>query len=159
MITAQLCYLNSKIFYDTVNFILYKNADGIKLLKMVSKLNDRFLWYGTGRNYNKVKYGIKEDFDEVIVEGTIEDVQNECKQIEELLSDKKWENDEFRIELLLAAQGVCVCAEQYEKLMGKNPARTVDVDKWLEKFSQKWLEKNKPSELFRLQDVFNVLEK
>ncbi len=146
-------------FYSAVNFILYNKENAIQILKMVSQLNNHINWQKVSRNYYRIKYNLQTAFDEVIENGTLEDVQNECKQIEALLTDKTWKNDEFRIEMLSAAQGVCVCAEQCAKIMGKNTARTVDVVKWLTLYSQKWLEKNKPSELYRVQELFTILEK
>ena len=42
-------------------------------------------------------------------------------------------------------------------LLPKPQKITTDVNQWLEKFSKKWLEKNKPSELFRIQEMSTVL--
>lgn len=155
---SPLTQINDE-FYEAVNFILYKNDNAIQIFKQVSAIVSKVNWLRVARNYTKIKYNIENIYDNVIVDGTLESIQADCKQIEALLQNDKWENDEFRIEMLLAAQGACVCAEQYQKIMGANPLRTVDVQQWLTLYSQKWLEKNKPSELYRVQDVFTILER
>lgn len=146
-------------FYSAVNFVWYQNENAIQILKKISRLNGCIKWMRTCRNYVKIKYNIKDELDQTIYESTLAQIQSEYKQIEADLTDKEWKNDEIRVEMLLAAQGACVCAEQYEKIMGNNPERLVDAQAWLTLYSQKWLEKNKPSELYKIQDVFTVLEK
>ena len=44
------------------------------------------------------------------------------------------------------------CTELIARLLaGEKP----DLLPWLETFSQKWLQKNKPSELFRIQEMLD----
>ena len=50
-------------------------------------------------------------------------------------------------------------AELFAKFAGYKIENHADVDGWLSRFTEKWLVKNKPSELFRIQEMFTVLNK
>ena len=56
--------------------------------------------------------------------------------------------------MYLAVEGVCVLAELAVKHMGFEFERVTDTKKFIEKYKAKWLEKNKPSEISRIEDAF-----
>ena len=61
-------------------------------------------------------------------------------------------------ELLLAAEGICLMAELSAKLVGYEINRVTDTAKWLKRYSEKWLGKNKASELRKIEELFNYYE-
>ena len=86
-------------------------------------------------------------------------IQKEYLRISGELSGENWEKDEYRQELLLAVEGICVLAEVSAKLAGYETERVSNTEEWLGKYRQKWLEKNKPSELYRIEEMFLWCEK
>ena len=93
-----------------------------------------------------------------ITEASIEEIQNRYLAIREKLSAEKWAQDEYRQELLLAAEAVCLTAELFAAYEKKEFTRLTDTEGWLAKFRAKWTAKNKESELFRIEDFFRGWE-
>ena len=75
-----------------------------------------------------------------------------------MLEKAQWKNDEFRQELLIAAEGVCVMAELTAKILGEQIVRITDTNEWLDKYRRKWKEKNKKDEFQKIEEMFNYLE-
>ena len=48
-------------------------------------------------------------------------------------------------------------AELLAKLAGYKIEWESDPENWLNRYSEKWMQKNKASELFRIQDMFHTL--
>lgn len=144
-------------FYDRVNALLYGNENGIRALKAVSELQDKVNWIKFYGVYHEKKYGlVSRDPEECVID--LPQIQKAYLEIKDFLSGQVWENDEFRQEILLAAEGVCVTAELQQKLEGKNPTRITDTHQWLNKYAQKWLEKNDKNELYRIEELFSNCE-
>ena len=59
--------------------------------------------------------------------------------------------------MLLTTEGILVMAELFAKLAGYKIERESDPENWLNRYSEKWMQKNKASELFRIQDMFHTL--
>ena len=76
----------------------------------------------------------------------------------EKLAAETWTKDEYRQEMLLAVEGICVIAQLREKLEGRPVTGVVDTQSWLARYRQKWLQKNKPQELPRMEAVFTYCE-
>ena len=89
----------------------------------------------------------------------VEEAQKECLRIISELSGQTWELEEYRQEILLAAEGVLLMAELFGKLAGYEMEKTADVEQWLMKYRIKWLQKNKESELYRIEEMFRVLDR
>ena len=77
-----------------------------------------------------------------------------CKKLEESKID-----NEYRGEMLIAAEGIAVVAELIAKEAGYTFKRLTDTEKWLVKYRRKWLAKNKESELCEIERMFRVMEK
>jgi len=60
--------------------------------------------------------------------------------------------------MLLAAEGICILAELAAKLAGQNPDRITDPACWLRQYREKWVAKNKESELRNIEEMFNWCE-
>ena len=85
-------------------------------------------------------------------------VQNAYTELVKNLSGEQWNNDEYRQEMLVAAEGICVIAELLAKLLGWPVERLTNTRKWLHKYSEKWLKKNQPNELYRIREMFDYCE-
>ena len=85
-------------------------------------------------------------------------LQKAYTDFSEKLSRETWVCDEYRREMLLAAEGLCVLAELNQKMLGEPCDRLTDTTKWLADYKEKWLEKNKPSELHRIPDMITYIE-
>ena len=90
---------------------------------------------------------------QIIVQGYL-DSQKGYQDIAEELSGEQWGNDEYRQELLIAAEGICVMAELSAKLAGYEIECVTDTHEWLERYSESWMRKNKASELYRIKEMF-----
>ena len=144
-------------FYGAVNGLLYGSDSGIQALKAVSALQDRITWKQVCQNYFSRRYENGAALDFISAE-EVRTIQREYQEIVDKLSGEKWESDEFRQEMLLAAEGTCVMAEVTAQLSGYEAERLTDTESWLGKYSEKWLKKNKPSELYRIQEMFRYYE-
>ena len=143
-------------FYSRVNALLYENSNGIQLLKALSQLQQTARWHDFCRTYFYHRY--QDESDQKYDEPDLAAAQTGYTQLAEKLSAEKWINDEYRQEMLLAAEGICVMAELWEKLLGHPVNRLTDTRQWLEKYSEKWLQKNQKDELFRICEIFNYCE-
>lgn len=89
-----------------------------------------------------------------ISEEHVNRIQREYLDLKDRLSCEYWENDDYRKEMLIAADGICIMAEVSAKLAGYHTKRVTDTERWLEQYSNSWLRKNKPSELHRIREMF-----
>ena len=143
-------------FYQAVDFLLYGSEGGVSRLKELSRLQDSLDWrhfcyhyYGTAYD-GTLPSAIKCDI------GTI---QNNYRSIADKLSREIWGQDEFRQEMLLAAEGICVVAELYAVSRGDDFSRITDTERWLCKYRQAWTRKNKESELCHIERLLLSCEK
>ena len=77
----------------------------------------------------------------------------------EELSEQVWKNDEFRKQMLIAAEGIIIIAEIMGKVAGHPVERITDTKKWLDIYAEDWLKKNKRSELTEVLDMYITLDK
>ena len=143
-------------FTDSINHLLYKNDQAVYYISLLDQLHEKLNWNRLAYCYSNCIYDKKFD----IVYPSLEDIQHTqaaCQEILTTLQGQTWVLDEYRQEILLAAEGLMVMAELYAKFAGYDIENLADPEKWLEKFRTKWLEKNKESELFRIEDMFTVL--
>lgn len=145
-------------FADSMNYLVYKNDQAVHYLTILDQIHEKLSWNKLAYCYSNCIYEKKF----TIPYPSIEDVKNTqkvCSDIIDTLKDQIWKRDEYRQELLITAEGLIVMAELYAKFAGYDINTISNPEKWLQKFSSKWLEKNKPSELFRIEDMFTVLNR
>ena len=154
---------NTKIdetFYDAVNALLYGCEKGVETLKKISVLNDRITWWDVCCNYFKHRYHTGEALDLPSKE-QVEAVQKGYVELFAVLQSDVWNKEacnEFREEMLLAAEGICLMAELSGKLAGYEIFRKTDTLNWLARYGQKWMQKNKASELKKIEELFTYYE-
>ena len=142
-------------FYRRVNHLLYGGEDGIRYLQAVSRLQKETPWLQFCHRYVDLRYGT--DYCKTPFRDTTA-VIAEANVLAEALRNQRWHKDEYRQELLLAAEGICLMAQLWEKTAGIPGEQFVDTRAWLDAYCQKWLQKNKPSELYRIAEMFTWLE-
>ena len=79
----------------------------------------------------------------------------DCKKA---LTEQSWSYEEAREEMLIAMEGICMMAELAAKVKGIPVERMTDTKEWIEKYSKKWEQKNKPCELSRITEMFAYLD-
>lgn len=144
-------------FYDRVNALLYENENGMCYLNALSDLHNMVSWQDLCRAYFERRYGEvpKKPWK---APNDITAVQQAYTALAEKLAAETWTQDEYRQEMLLAAEGVCVMAELLAKLAGLPVCRVTDTHSWLARYREKWLQKNKAQELPRMEAVFTYCE-
>lgn len=143
-------------FYSRVNTLLYENGNGIRYLKELSRLHVLVNWNDFCRAYFYHRYGHESDKKDVQLDPVA--VQNAYAELAKRLSAEQWINDEYRQEMLLAAEGICVIAELWAKLLGEPVNRMTDTKQWLQKYAAKWHSKNQENELSRICEMFAYCE-
>lgn len=146
-------------FYKKINYLLYMNENGIQYLKELSDLHNAVSWNLFANNYFKSRYGFDNaDGYADCLFAEIEAVQEAFERFSRKLERENPENNEYLQEMLISAEGICVIAELSHKFMGKSINRITDTFEWLEKYKKKWLAKNKASELYRIEEMFEYVE-
>lgn len=143
-------------FCNRVNALVYQHENGVQTLKTLSRMHDLVDWDDFCSVYYYHRYGHRSEKKDRRTDAAA--VQKLYGELVERLSAESWVNDEFRQEMLLAAEGVCVMAELWAKLLGEPVSRLTDTRQWLKKYAEKWLEKNQPNELYRIQEMFCYCE-
>lgn len=148
-------------FYDAVNALLYGSESGIGSLKAISELHNHMDWVHICKNYFALRYKNGEGM-KFISEEEVMRIRKGYLDIKEKISKEQWENDEYRKELLIAAEGICVMAELTAKLAGyeagKEEQRVTNTEHWLVNYGKNWMRKNKASELYRIREVFEYID-
>lgn len=144
-------------FYNSVNVLLYENTNGIQYLRELSGLHNSIHWNSFSWNYLKYCFEYGERYVDAL-RGDIEDVQNAYIKFSKKLDKEQWINDEYRQEMLIAAEGICVMVELSAKIQGINAERKTSTKVWLQKYREKWLQKNKESELSKIEEMFLRIE-
>ena len=143
-------------FTDSINYLLYKNDTAVDCLTILDQLHKKLSWNMLAMIYSNCIYEKKFEIRYPAWEDII-NTQKKAGDMVRSLQEQTWERDEYRQEIILAAQGLIVMAELYAKFADYEIENSMDVNLWLETYRTKWLEKNKESELFRIKEMFTVL--
>ena len=138
----------SQEFYEAVNSLLYGGEDGIGCLKTLCRMHKHIIWREFVRNYHALKAGGTKECSTITLQ-TVKDIQRNYLQLKEKLSGS-WQLDNYRRELLSAAEALCLVAELTAKLDGMAVERVTDTEDFLATYEKNWLATNKPSELAEL---------
>ena len=55
--------------------------------------------------------------------------------------------------MILAAEAICVLAQLGAKLFDAEADTIIEPKQWMEKYKKKWLEKNKDSEISKIEEM------
>ena len=145
-------------FRAAASALLYKNINGTKYLYELSRLGEGAEYSTFVRDYSNITCKGKIDI-ALPDEKTLINTTNGCKAfMERLACEEPWECDEFRQEMLIAAEGIAVCAELFASTLGYDVTRWTNTESWLSKYRAMWLTKNKESELPEIEKMFRYLD-
>lgn len=144
-------------FTESINYLLYKNDEAVTYLTLLDEAHSKLSWHILVYIYSnciyennfEISYPAKED---------LLNAQSTCKNIVEKLDKVEWECDEYRQEIMIAAEGIMVMAELFAKFADYEIERYTDTEQWLKKYRIKWVEKNKESELCEIEKMFRTFE-
>ena len=139
-------------FRNDVNTLLYKNPNGMQYLISVCQAQNKVNWndtvYAGYKHRNGIEYNPPMDAERL---ATIQEIYRTTAP---KITAENWTNGDFKEEMLVALEGTCVLAELAAKLSGIETERLTNTAEFLARYRAKWLEKNKESELSRIEDIF-----
>lgn len=145
-------------FNACINALEYKNSDTVKYLKQLDHAHKSIGWNNLVHCFSNFTHTAKID----VIYPTKDELTNSisiCTRIVDELSNQVWTRDNYRKQILIAAEGIWVMAELYARLADYDMARTSSTKHWLSQYRASWLESNKESELSKIEEMFNYLEK
>lgn len=139
-----------------INNLVYKSEHGMEYLNELSDIQSEISWHELA----KCKWNNTNGLGLDVTAPSKEDINDVLERVKELVPKLKNSGIEKEIldEMLIAAEGMAVMAELFSKLLGYDIERCTDTEAWLEKYSCKWLEKNKKSELGVIEAFFRSME-
>jgi len=143
-------------FRADINTLLYKNANGMQYLSAISNAQNKVNWNDTVYSGYKHRNGI--EYKKPMDEERLATVQEIYRTVMPKIVSEEWTTGDFKDEMLLALEGVCVLAELAAKLSHIETERLTNTKDFLARYRAKWLEKNKESELSRIEDVFMYID-
>ena len=144
-------------FYSSVDFLLYEQENGMQYLRELSDMHEQVKWADMCKNYFRYRYGEGEEL-YAMQEDDLKFLQERYRKFVARLTAEAWKNDAYRIEMLLAAEGICVMAELSAKMADQNVHRVTDTKEWIKKYCTEWLAKNKASRLSEIEEMFLYCE-
>ena len=145
-------------FRFAANHLCYKNPKAAEYLLTLSYLGKGAEYAVFVRHYSNLFYDGKTDFDVLPTEAMLRETQEGCREFISELSSEKWTEEEFRLEMLTAAEGIAVTAELFAKSIGYKLDRWTDTEHWLKTYRRQWLKKNKESELEKIEELYRTME-
>lgn len=146
-------------FKKGLNCLLYKNDKGFEYLSRANEIHEKVTFCNFVRYYSNLTHKYEVPWSKYPSEEDLRFAIFQSKEFVDALSKEKWEEDDYRIELLVAIEGTAVIAELMAKHMGISLKRWTDTEGWLEKYRERWMKRNKESELFRIEEIFRQMEK
>ena len=143
-------------FHEQVNERFYHNPRALEYLTEIGRLQNHINHQNILRAAEHHKHGI--EYETPISKETIELAQSVYCELYPKIASEDWTHEDFKDEQLLSLEGMTVLAELGGKLAGLSFERVTDTEKFLKKFAEKWLKKNKPSELWRIEEVLRYME-
>ncbi len=143
-------------FYADVNALLYKNANAMKYLRRMSDAHNEVRWNKIMRAAYNHKAGL--EYDPPLTAEAVAEAQNTYNELTAAITAEDWTHGDFKEEMLISIEGICVLAELGAKLAGIKTERVTDTEAFLGRYRNKWLRKNKISELTRIEDIFRYME-
>ncbi len=148
-------------FCNLVNCLLYGGEDAVRYIKRLSRAHSALTpsWGGICTKYFEVRYGETPGITLGCKPEVIPEIQKECLSIIEELNSQTWDYDEAREEMILCARGICVLAQLGAKLFGVKAESVVSATDWMQDYKEKWLQKNKESEISKIEEMILFLNR
>lgn len=147
-------------YIKNVNALLYESEKGVEYIKRLSRVCAKISWNIFAKSYanalcGELIYGIGP---ELPSENDILTAIQECVSIiNDVTADNSIKNN-YKEQILIAAEGEAVMAELFAGQIGRKTDRITDTHKWLQKYCNSWRADNKESELREIEGAFTLLE-
>jgi len=136
--------------------VVYAEKGELNYLKQLSDLQNKISWRQFVICYSNELYKTNYEND-IPDKDTILKAQEECKTLVVEL-EQQWAKDEYRLEMIVAAEGIAVMAELFAKYLDLDVQRYHDTEEWIKKYSKQWIKKNKESELPKIIEMFRYMD-
>ena len=143
-------------YYKRVDKLLYESDGGVSIIKRLADMYTDGTYSALFVNYCHLVAGEKIEPLKLDI-SDIARSQSEYKVISDMIT-KSAIRDDIKEEMLVAVEGTCLLTELGAKISGINIERVTNTERWIKKFRELWLKKNKPSELDMLTAVFEYIE-
>ena len=140
--------------------VCYKNPDAVDILEKLDEVCWLTKWNTLVWTWSRITMNTEQDGIYKIppTKEEVEKAVEICRGIIEKLSCEKWINDEYREEMLVAAEGYMVVAELLAKANDYKMERASDTYAWFEKFKNRWMMNNKKSEIMMIKEMLDFYE-
>lgn len=145
-------------FYERVNYITYGFNDAVKYLKRLVCLQNGICWSDWCYVYSRIKGGVEYDAKAIPSVDFLISKKEEFVDLINCLESSNWGNEKYKQEFILAAKGIFCLVQAFARVKGVNLENIVNEKQWINDYSNAWLKKNKPSELYRIQEMFENLK-
>lgn len=148
-------------FEKCADALVYKKEGAMQYIKDISVLHQPILLTMLARSYSNCIYDNKFTDEEIKIppRDELEKIRDSALSLYEKLSNESWERENYRTEMMIAAEGIAVVAEIFARVKGGDIGRKTNQKDWFEKFRTQWMLKNKKSEIIEVEKMFNCLEK
>ena len=103
-------------------------------------------------------YSDGKEYEAPIGRAALEEIQGAYKRIVPALAAEDWTHGDFKGEFINTMTAICVSAELAAKLAGLECERLTDTEEFLNAYGERWLKKNKPSDLWRIEEILRYVE-
>ena len=144
-------------FYEAVNSLLYYGEDGIGCLKALCRMHKSIVWRDFVRNYYSLA-ATGETECSTVTAPVVRQIQKDYLALRSKLEQVTWKRDNYRREILSAAEALCVVAELSAKFAKLSVERITSTEAFLATYRENWLATNKESELEALTSFLRRCE-
>lgn len=145
-------------FRKAVSEMIFGDSDIVDTLAEIpAKLGGVKLWVKLIRYQSNKEHGRETAIAEITKE-EFEKAIDTCSNIREKVSTMKFYDSEVKDEMLLAADGTALFAKWLAKCNGIHVDCTIDFKTWMDSYKNKWLSKNKHSELDEIVRICTEME-
>ena len=142
-----------------VNHLVYGNDNGAQYITRLSEICSVISFYTFAKCYANIICGKKIYDVEFPAMEAIEQAVNAGLDIIASAGCDEWGNEEYKEEIVIAAEGAAVMAELMALHAGYSIERRTNTQSWLRKYRDAWLKKNKESELREIEKLFIGMER
>ncbi len=145
-------------FLPDMDSLIYKTKGATSIVGTLSIMNEKISWYTLAFVYsNRTHTG------QLPVTLPTEETVVSCHETLlatiDTLKNAVWTEDEYRQDLLTAAEGLLLMTEIFAKLIGAEVPFTADTEIWLAKYRAAWLRLNQEPELCEIEKMFRHFAK
>jgi len=138
--------------HSAVNKHIFKHATGLEIRRRINEMHRPILWHDFIKACMDTR--LEREHKSIISEHDVYHAQHEYKII---MGEIPPNDDDSSVEMRLCTEGILLMYEYMGLMAGYPIKRITDTRAWLDLFSEKWREKNKDDELYRVQEVFEWL--